>query len=263
MCRKKKPKPPVFAQTRDLIETPAIVEPHHGTSYNPPVDAHQELLEKAASLEVKRLRDAEKMAEVKTKMEQAKLTAEEYDMSVAAGMKVQELYGEEGKEPGEGGEVLISTKKVPERKTKAQRNRAARLLAEKRALAEKAQRKLLLTSINEAKSLRKATAQTISVQEKEREAKLERLAEKLKKQGLAGQKLGKHKVPESDVVVQLGEDLTENLRGLKPEGNLFRDRFQSLQQRALIEPRVPVIAKRRKNRMIEYEKHAWKNFDRE
>jgi nucleolar protein 53 len=55
----------------------------------------------------------------------------------------------------------------------------------------------------------------MSVQEKEREAKLRLLAEKLKKQGLAGRKLGKHKVPESDVVVQLGEDLTENLRGLK------------------------------------------------
>ena len=99
----------------------------------------------------------------------------------------------------------------------------------------------------------------MSVQEKERQAKLQLLAEKLKKQGLAGQKLGKHKVPESNVIVQLGEDLTESLRGLKvctrrvliptcklihppqPEGNLFRDRFQSLQQRALIEPRVPVV----------------------
>jgi nucleolar protein 53 len=99
----------------------------------------------------------------------------------------------------------------------------------------------------------------MSVQEKERQAKLQILAEKLKKQGLAGQKLGKHKVPESNVVVQLGEDLTESFRALKvctycvlfpsykltyhpqPEGNLFRDRFQSLQQRALIEPRVPVV----------------------
>ena len=99
----------------------------------------------------------------------------------------------------------------------------------------------------------------MSVQEKERQIKLRLLAEKLKKQGLAGQKLGKHKVPESNVIVQLGEDLTESLRGLKvctschpfrsckliynpqPEGNLFRDRFQSLQQRALIEPRVPVV----------------------
>jgi hypothetical protein len=79
---------------------------------------------------MKRLRDAEKMAEVKTKMEEAKLTEEEYDMSVAPGMKVQELHGDEEEQPGEGEEVSASTKRVPERKTKAQRNRAARLLAE-------------------------------------------------------------------------------------------------------------------------------------
>jgi nucleolar protein 53 len=87
-------------------------------------------LEKAASLEMKRLRDAEKMAEVKTKMEEAKLTQEDYDMSVAPGMKVQELHGEEEEQLEEGEEVSASTKRVPERKTKAQRNRAARLLAE-------------------------------------------------------------------------------------------------------------------------------------
>lgn len=83
------------------------------------------------------------------------------------------------------------------------------------------------------------------------------------KKGLAGQRLGRHFVPEGDVDVQLGEDLTESLRALKvstpstrafvavkeakqlmsaqPEGNLFKDRFLSMQQRALIEPRVPVL----------------------
>lgn len=35
------------------------------------------------------------------------------------------------------------------------------------------------------------------------------------KQGLAGQRLGKHYVPEGDIDVQLGEDLTESFRGLK------------------------------------------------
>ena len=101
----------------------------------------------------------------------------------------------------------------------------------------------------------------MSNQEEERVQKQLALVEKLRKQGLAGQRLGKHKVPENELVVQLGEDLSESLRGLKvswlffffvgwfdlfiyynkPEGNLFRDRFQSLQQRALIEPRALVL----------------------
>lgn len=79
---------------------------------------------------------------------------------------------------------------------------------------------------------------------------------------MAGKRIGKHVVPEGETEVQLGEDLSESLRGLKVgyfftgcvslsntdglyhlkvEGNLFRDRFLSLQHRALLEPRVPVM----------------------
>lgn len=80
---------------------------------------------------------------------------------------------------------------------------------------------------------------------RDREAQLrERHAQELKDKlakGLAGQRLGKHTVPEGNIDVQLGEDLAESLRTLKPEGNLFKDRFLSMQQRALIEPRVPVL----------------------
>ncbi|KIJ89417.1 hypothetical protein K443DRAFT_687286 [Laccaria amethystina LaAM-08-1] len=86
------------------------------------------------------------------------------------------------------------------------------------------------------------------------------LEEKVRKQGLAGQQLGKHKVPQGEVQVQLGEDLSESLRGLKPKGNLFKDRFLSLQQRALIKPRVCVLLKKRRIRIVEYEKHAGKRF---
>ncbi|KAH9474509.1 Ribosome biogenesis protein NOP53 [Psilocybe cubensis] len=263
---KPKVKPPTTKKTKDLISIPAIVQPHQGTSYNPPADAHQELLEKAAAIELKHLEKLEKMAEVKNKMDSAKVTAEAREEGVAPGMKVQEIGdvdmddGEQEEENQDGGEGL-KTKKVPERKTKAQRRKAARVLAEQRALALRAQRKRMLTAINEAKSLRRSNAREAAAREAEREAKRLAAEEKLKTQGLAGQKLGKHKVPEGRVEVQLGEDLSENLRGLKPEGSLFHDRFQSLQQRALIEPRVPVIPKKRRNRIIEYEKHAWKRFE--
>lgn len=55
----------------------------------------------------------------------------------------------------------------------------------------------------------------MSAQEQARRQRLAAVAEKLKTHGLAGQKLGKHKVPESKVEVQIGEDLSESLRGLK------------------------------------------------
>ena len=37
----------------------------------------------------------------------------------------------------------------------------------------------------------------------------------MRTQGLAGQKLGKHEVPQGEVEVQHGEDLSESFRGLK------------------------------------------------
>lgn len=77
--------------------------------------------------------------------------------------------------------------------------------------------------------------------ERQRLEKQLAVAEKLRQSGLVGQRLGKHRIRETEPDVQLGEELSETLRGMKVEGNLFRDRFFSLQQRALIEPRVPVL----------------------
>ena len=70
-------------------------------------------------------------------------------------------------------------------------------------------------SIDQAKSLRKANAKQISEQQLVATQRRMALQLKLKKAGLSGQRLGKHKVPEAEVEVQLGEDLSENLRGLK------------------------------------------------
>ena len=41
------------------------------------------------------------------------------------------------------------------------------------------------------------------------------LQEKLRTEGLAGRRIGKHMVREEEPIVQLGEDLSESLRGLK------------------------------------------------
>ncbi|KAJ7777431.1 ribosome biogenesis protein Nop53/GLTSCR2 [Mycena metata] len=253
----KKVKVPVHSHPRDKIEVPAILEPHQGTSYNPPADSHQELLLKAHEIEQKRVEKAAKLAEMKEKFDKAKLDAPEEVLGVPSGMKVDDLM------PAEDEDTVMEEpipKKMPQRKTKAQRNKAAKVLAQKRALAERTRKKVELSIINSYKHLRRTTNQTLSAREQAHAVRRAAVQEKLKL-GLAGQKLGKHKVPVEEVDVQLGEDLSESLRGLKPEGNLFRDRFTSLQQRALIEPRVLVVPKKRRNRIVEYEKHAWKRFE--
>ncbi|KAF9461790.1 ribosome biogenesis protein Nop53/GLTSCR2 [Collybia nuda] len=257
--QKKKIKAPMLSHPKDVIAVPAISEPHQGTSYNPPVDAHQALLLEAHEKEERRVREAEKLAKVKEKIESARTEAVEENPAVAPGMTVDDAAHDE-EDVGGDGEGVVG-KKPPPRKTQSQRKKAARLLAEKRALAERVERKRMMAAIPSAKMLRRTNTKLASAREKELLRKQLEMQENMRRRGLAGQKLGKHKVPEGAVDVQLGEELSESLRALKPEGNLFRDRFLSLQQRALIEPRVPVLPKKHRKKIVEYEKHAWKRFE--
>ncbi|KAF4607840.1 hypothetical protein EYR40_000176 [Pleurotus pulmonarius] len=256
--KKPKIKPPPVPHPKDNIEAPAIAEPHQGTSYNPLASAYQDLLLKAHETEERRVNEIAKVAAVKDKMAEARDNDDDAEnIGLPRGMKLDIPLEDDVEAQGE---VLILPKKQPERKTKAQRNKAAKALAERRALAAKAARKQLLVAIDGAKTLRKSTEQSFAARQQERLLKRQMLLDNLK-HGLAGKRLGKHKVPEVNLDVQLGDDLSESLRALKPEGNLFKDRFISLQHRALIEPRAPVIPKKRRTKTIEYEKHAWKRFE--
>ena len=72
----------------------------------------------------------------------------------------------------------------------------------------------MLASVDSAKALRRAISRNLAAREQLRQQQQLALQEKLKK-GLGGQKIGKHKVPEGEIDVQLGEELSESLRGLK------------------------------------------------
>jgi nucleolar protein 53 len=108
------------------------VEPHQGTSYNPPVDAHQELLLKAAAVEEKRLKGVEKLAAVKAKMDSAlRETDDGVNNLGAAGMTVTAQNDSENAPEEEGdGQGLSLPRNLANRKTTAQKNKAARILAE-------------------------------------------------------------------------------------------------------------------------------------
>lgn len=64
------------------------------------------------------------------------------------------------------------------------------------------------------KTFRKEAEKTLSAREQAEALRRARQQEQLRK-GLAGQRLGKHIVKEGELDVQLGEDLSESLRGLK------------------------------------------------
>lgn len=77
----------------------------------------------------------------------------------------------------------------------------------------------MLANVFSAKSLRKSTIKAQQARE-QRLAQLRKQEEEERlKKGLAGQRLGKHVVPEGQIDVQLGEELSESLRGLKVSGD--------------------------------------------
>jgi nucleolar protein 53 len=75
-------------------------------------------------------------------------------------------------------------------------------------------RKRLLASVDTVKRLGKTVGATLAERAR---AQAERLAHQREaaRAGLAGARLGKHRVPESALDVQLGDELSESLRGLR------------------------------------------------
>ncbi|KZS96834.1 hypothetical protein SISNIDRAFT_463582 [Sistotremastrum niveocremeum HHB9708] len=284
--------PQPLPRTHNTITLPSIPKPHEGTSYNPPVQSHQELLDEAVRREEERLREVEKWKGVKERMEEARRDVGEGDVDGGAeGMKV-DVPGEgveeddDGEEEGEGEEGEKVEKSAPARKTKQQRRKAAKALAEvhpppplpkhfkpttkqtanasyfsqKRAKLALSAKRRQLSHLSSLKSLRRSLSSTTASSTLDRQKKEEARKEKMK-EGLGGTRVGKWVVGEGGVDVLVGEELVESLRELKPEGNLFKDRYLSMQQRALIEPRVRVIPKKGKKKVKDYEKHAWKRFE--
>ncbi|CAE6453815.1 unnamed protein product [Rhizoctonia solani] len=241
--------PPVPALTKASLPNP-VVYPDAGTSYNPTYEEHQELLRTAHEREARHAEEIEKVEEVRRRMEAA---WERKGEGVVEGMLVD--LGEENEEGVE--EERPDPVKPPQRKTAQQRRKAARVLAEKRSRASLAQKRQQLLSLSTLKSLRRTVANAKSDSQK---AAAERAEKKLAK-GLIGMRIGKHVVKEGDLDFQLGEDLPESFRELKPEGNLWRDRWGSMISRGKVEPRMPVLAARKKKKTKEYEKHSYKQFD--
>ncbi|KAL7420407.1 hypothetical protein Q5752_005377 [Cryptotrichosporon argae] len=267
-------KPPPTLVRAAAIRAQAIAErrdverPEAGTSYNPAADAHAALIAAAVDEEVRRLAReakedarAERMGDVVRRQKEA---GERDDgETVVAGMTVGAADAAALDGQDEDGEVEEEERvvKPTKRKTQAQRNKALRAREAARLDALDRQRRRLEKAVASAPGLSKnAETRRRAAEEAERLRRLVR-REKERKAYEGGEKVGKHRVAKGRVEVQLGEDLAENLRTVKPEGNLFKDRFLALQKRGLLEPRTRHLPTRRTTRTKEYEKHAYKRFE--
>ncbi|KND03229.1 uncharacterized protein SPPG_02283 [Spizellomyces punctatus DAOM BR117] len=253
----KKPNLPV----EKPIAIPAVELTHEGASYNPSFDDHQRALRNAVDEEVAKLKQKEHT--LKKLSYPAEL--DNLDDETFFGDSDDE---EENGEQEDGGvetaaatsskdDGLSHTRMVTEaRKTKAQRNKELRRAAKEREAEKQREEKLLAKQLNRLGEINKVVTQQEREQQRQLEERAKLQEEKAKRET---KRLGPHLFKALPMDVQLTEDLPDSLRELKPEGNLFKDRFLSLQKRSLIEARVPV-SKRLKYRRKEVETHDYKRF---
>lgn len=233
---------------------PAIPRPHAGMSYNPDFDAHESLLQSAIQKASEEEHEIQENAALRS---QWRSIAQEPSTSTShMGMPIDEPSEDEEEDEEENDEEAPHVK-MPGRKSAAQRRREARSKeqfhqAEQRR-RQRQQRAMVSELPGHLKRMRQLAQSRQALVDDRRARKLDRM----QNQGMAGFRVGKHAVPEQRIDVQTGDELSESLRQLKPEGNLFWDRFQNLQARGLAEARRPVLPSR-KLKTKQYDRHTFK-----
>lgn len=236
-----KPKAPSTLKYNKLAEkVEAVKVGHPGTSYNPSFTDHQDALRIAVDIE-------QKKEDEKAKIEKELSYPPELDEMSDHEIADDDDEEEEEEEVNDSDDQKIT--KVTERKTKAQRNKEKKNKEKEEKRLQKLKDKEMSKQIEEIEKIQ----QVIDEEEKNTIEKMN----KPKKEKMP--RLGKVRYQAKSMDIQLTEELSESLRGLKPEGNLFTDRFKSLQERAIIEPRVR-NNKERRYKLKEYEKHSYKKF---
>jgi len=214
--KKRKVKPPPTIHSHKSVEVAPILTPHEGTSYNPPVAAHNELLQKAVAVEEKRMADSNRYDAVHASMTALRTGVTVVDTGVDGTGMILDVPSTATVDSSdeEELEVVSVTPRLPKRKTLQQRKKAAKLRAAMAIAADKTAKKRMLAQMDSVKTFRRAALSgkdqhTVAL------AARKEAAEKKQRESLAGQRLGKHKVATGEIAVQLGDELGDSLRTLK------------------------------------------------
>lgn len=244
--------------TADGHSLPAIEVAEAGQSYNPPIEEWNDLIERKAEEQVK-LDAIQKRQNTKSRAAQGVDERFVFAEPVASAEHESDASDDESIASADGNKSVARATA----KTQTQRNKEARklrqLAIEAAIRAKKAERKALaslgdLIASNPALSAADKASLVAEVKTTSTTSSSSSLAAAAV---LRRHKFGKHAVPQNPLEIQLSDELAESLRTLKPEGNLFKDRFMSLVKRGIVEARVPQ-SKRRRYALLQKEKYSHK-----
>jgi nucleolar protein 53 len=212
----------------------SVATPHGGTSYNPSYKEHQELLWKATLTELKKEKAQHKIdyhTTIRYPNAKDAPTEETWTKEMSEGLL--DVHHESSESEAESVQSM-EKKSNPKLKTRKQR----RTLKERKAEEKRRKMKKLETlkhhDVNRVKAINK---QLVANEALTRGRIMKRKLLNNQKRSMPSV-LGTHKYEEPDFDLKLSDQLTGDLRSLKPEGHLLADRYKSLQKRNVIEVSV-------------------------
>lgn len=233
-----------------VSDAKAVELPAEGRSYNPSIEAWRVLIEKENAKEEEREAQRLRLQQERARIEQVIQNMNGNDLESSSESEGGESEPEEEEDESNDGvksvnpPVKVKTKSERQRRKQAKHEETVRLQAQMKEL--KAQIAILenLPKLLEKEKEKLKAAEATETAEKPRKKKV---------------KLSKYKPIPAPLEVKLSDELTDSLRRLKPEGSLVTDRFRSLQERGLVEARIPG-KKRRRYRQKAVEKHQFKSI---
>lgn len=135
---------------------------------------------------------------------------------------------------------------------KTRRKQKEQQLLQKQLSKAKLEKKKI-SDIYKIKKFNKA----IEKQQKKEQLLKEKREKKKKYQMLEPKTLSRHKFAKPELEFHLGNEISGNLKNIKPEGNLLKDRFKSLQKRNILEPTLKQPPKK-KPKYKKYERASHK-----
>lgn len=235
----------------------AVQAPHPGISYNPTFDDHQELVEEVVKKEVKLIKREEHLERVTTK-KFSKMSSNQIEKmkqtELIQGLPIDKSKENRKVEEPSDDEYKTVNPPVRNKKKDRQTRRKQKEAKERRALEDI--KKQELKKVKDINTLGKIKKEIVTI-EKTVEKKRKNQDQRLREKKISAGRLSRKKYIDPEIEFNQLEDISGNLRSLKPEGNLLLDRFKSLQKRNIL-PSGVLRKVRRKTLVKKYIKKSHK-----
>ncbi|CAI5732777.1 unnamed protein product [Peronospora destructor] len=226
-------------------KVPTVEVAAAGQSYHPDFDTHQDVIAEAVAEELERQEKKAELQELVVKGMSEETLKHIKHASLDSEAESSDSEDEDG--------TTKKAPKLPEKVTRAQRNKRARHKQMKLEHHVRRGEKAIIKQINTSSHILQDIIKSEMKSAKKLELKKLQLEQKLQEEPLV-RVAGKYTKLDRTTPVSFFEELTGNFRTLKPKGNPLLDRFDSLHKRNQIQIGRPKKTRKAKVKIIEVKK---------